>query len=513
MSGRVLIADGDAGRAADLAAACSSAGLVPRVVHHGAAALETTLAETPDLLILQIDLPLIEGARLEQILRANPRTRQLRYLFLADHEAQAERSDLGGQVVPPPCDPDLVVGCVRTAIGDRGIREDAAQVEGGVEGQLSQLPLADLLQLFHVGRKNGTVEVTRGLGRTRRQVGKVSLRGGDVVDATVDEVTGKKALFRLLGWERGSFVFVPGTPDGDTSIQTPTRPLLREGLRQIREWEKLAVELPPLSASVHLRIPRSSLPNVIHPLTQEVLVVLDLCSRVQDVVDQCTYPDYQVLRTLHTLIERGMVELQPETDPPELVREPRLLSPARTARLREWLDLDRPGPAGCRDAKLVVVASRPEALRDFARLISRLPGAELSPRLEQPGIGADDLLTLGRLRVDDEVGIELIHVPADGRFAPVWPLAGHESLATLILLSGPVGPALSHVAAAAEALSAIAPARLFHLLLLDKGDRVSPDELRHHLQIVDDGSLFLLPLENTEKAGALLREMFGRMLP
>jgi len=513
VSGRVLIADGDAQRAAGLASACSGAGLVPRVAHHGADALEAALANPPDVLILQLALPLIDGPRLKQILSSNPRTCELRYVFLADQEAQAERNDLGGQVVPPPCEPDLVVGCARTAMGNAGVRGRRTLEEGGVEGQLKELPLADLLLLFHVSRKTGTVEVTRGLGRTRRQVGKVSLRTGDVVDAVVGDVKGNKALFRLLGWDRGSFAFTPGPVEGEASIQTPTRPLLSEGLRQIREWEKLAVELPPLSASVHLRIPRSSLPNVIHPLTQEVLVVLDLCSRVQSVVDQCTYPDYQVLRTLHTLIERGMVELQPEADTPALAMDLQLFSAARTARLREWLEVDRPGPAACGDAKLLVMASRPEALRDFAALIGRLPGVELSPAFERGDIGIDDLLPVGRLRVDEEVGIELIHVPTAERFAPIWPVAGHGALATLLLLSGPVGPAIASVEPATAELGTGSAARLFHLLLLDKDERPSPDELRQHLQVVDDGSLFLLPLENTRKAGVLLRELFGRILP
>lgn len=513
MSARVLIADGDATRAAEAATACTGAGLVPRVVHHGAGALESALSETPDVIVLQIDLPLIDGQRLQQILRANPRTREVAFVFLADQEAHAQRTDLGGQVVPPPCSAELVLGCVRAALGEAVAREMPASADGGVEGQLAELPLADLLQLFHVSRKTGVVEVTRGLGRTRRQVGKVSLANGDVVDASAGEVSGKKALFRLLGWDRGSFAFTPGPPGGESRIQTPTRPLLREGLRQIREWERMAVDLPPLSASVSLRIPRASLPNVIHPLTQEVLVVLDLCSRVQDVVDQCTYPDYQVLRTLHTLIERGMVELQPEQEAPDLARDVRLFSTARVARLREWLEIDRPGVPPQRDAKLLIVASEPEALRSFASLLGRLPGVELSPRFGQDGIGKDDLLCIGRVAVDDEVGIELVHVPADERFAPVWPLARHGALATLLLMAGPVQRGLEALAGASQALGQGARARTFHLLLLDKSERVSPDELRQNLTVVDDGSLFLVPLENTEKAGVLLREMFGRVLP
>jgi hypothetical protein len=65
----------------------------------------------------------------------------------------------------------------------------------------------------------------------------------------------------------------------------------------------------------------------------------------------------------------------------------------------------------------------------------------------------------------------------------------------------------------ADALAARPGARLFHVWLLDKGERVAADELRQHLSLVDAGSLFLVPRENPEKATVLLREMFGRILP
>jgi CheY-like chemotaxis protein len=516
MSARILIADGDAERGRRIAEACTARGLACRVTTHGAAALEAALSEVPHVLIGQLGLPLIDGPKLAAILHANPRTQGVAVLFVGDRRGDVEAPAPGGQLIPPPIDPDVVAGCVQTVLGERGEgRTPTAPLgeEGGVEGQLAQLPLADLLQLFHVSRKTGTVEVVHGLGGGRRQVGRVVLRGGDVVAAAVGSVEGEKALFRLLAWERGSFAFRPEPVTAEPSIHTPTRALLREGLRQIREWQRLAVDLPPLSASVALKIPRSTLPNVIHPLTQEVLVVLDLYSRVKDVVDKCSYPDYQVLRTLHTLVQRGMVELQREHEVTELAREVRLFSAARTARLREWLEVDRPGTPSAREAKLLLVASDASATRDFCRLFGRLPGVELDSRIERGRLASDDLLTIGRVAVDAEVGVDLVHVPAAERFAPLWPVAGHGALATLLLLSGAVGPAVASVRAVAQALGALPRARILHLLLLEKGERVSPEDLRQNLSIVDDGSLFLIPLESPEKAGVLLREMFGRILP
>jgi len=516
MSAQILIADGDVERGGRMAAACAARGLACQVTTHGAAALEAALSEIPEVLVSQLELPLIDGPKLAAILHANPRTQGVAVVFVGDQPGDAQLGGLVGQLIPPPLDPDVVAGCVQTLLGERSdgrAKPAPPGEEGGVEGQLAQLPLADLLQLFHVSRKTGTVEVVRGPAGGRRQVGRVVLRDGDVVAASVASVEGEKALFRMLAWDRGSFAFKPERVTIEPSIQAPTRPLLREGLRQIREWQRMAVDLPPLSASVALKIPRSTLPNVIHPLTQEVLVVLDLYSRVQDVVDKCSYPDYQVLRTLHTLVQRGMVELHQEPEATELARELRLFSPARTARLREWLEVDRPGTPSARDAKLLLVASDASAMRDFSRLFRRLPGVEVDSRIERGRLARDDLLTIGRVAVDSQVGIDLVHLPAAERFAPLWPVAGHGALATLLLLSGAVGPAVASVRAVAEVLGALPHARMFHLLLLEKGERVSPEDLRQNLSIVDDGSLFLIPLESPEKAGVLLREMFGRILP
>ena len=77
----------------------------------------------------------------------------------------------------------------------------------------------------------------------------------------------------------------------------------------------------------------------------------------------------------------------------------------------------------------------------------------------------------------------------------------------------PIGEQLAKVAHAAESLGVGHPGRVFHLMLLDKSERVSVEELRQNLSIVDEGSLVLLPLENTDKVGVLLRELFGRILP
>jgi CheY-like chemotaxis protein len=510
---QVLIADGDALRSRRIAEACAARGLACQVASHGGTALELALDEVPRVLVSQVDLPLIDGPRLASILRTNPRTRALEVLYLADGAEQARRSDLGDRVLPAPVDPEVVAGCVQASLAGRSPASASAPASepGGVEGELSQLALADLLQLFQVSRRTGVVSLAQDLGRGRRREGRVLLRDGQVVGASVGAIRGEKALYRMLAWDRGSFGFEPGGVDEEAEIRTPTRALLREGLRQLREWEQLAVELPPLGARAGLRIPRSALPSVIHPLTQEVLLALEHGSRVGDVVDRCAFPDYQVLRTLHTLVERGMVELRPEPEALVPAADARLFTSSGRARLREWLDLERPGGLAARQAKVLVVASCEEVARRFVDLLARLPGVDLATAAT--GLAADDLATVARLAVDEQVGIELVQCPADPRFAPVWPLAAHGALAVLLLVGSPAGRTAAALRPAARALAATPRARLLALALLARGERASAEEVDGHLPLLSRDAFTALRLDAPAEAEARLRELLARLLP
>jgi DNA-binding response OmpR family regulator len=509
---QVLIADGDAQRSRRIADACAARGLACQVAAHGGTALELALDEPPRVLVSQVGLPLIDGPRLAAILRTNPRTRSLQVLYLADRAEESDRADLADRVLAAPVDPEVVAGCVHATLNGRSEGGEAAPATappGSVEGELSQLALADLLQLFQVSRRTGVVELTQELGRGRQREGRVVLREGSVIAASVGPIRGEKALYRMLAWDRGRFAFEPQAVDVEVEIRTPTRALLREGLRQLHEWERLAVELPPLGARAGLRIPRSALPSVIHPLTQEVLLALEHGSRVGDVVDRCSFPDYQVLRTLHTLVERGMVELRPEPGAAIPAADARLFSSSGTARLREWLDLERPGGLSARHAKVLVLSASEEATRRFTDLLVRLPGVDLATAA--PAV--DDVGPLARLVVDEQVGIDLVHCPADPRFAPLWPLAAHGALAGLLLLGVPAGRSAAALRPAARALAAAPRARLLAVAPLAAGERATAEEVDGHLPLLGREAFCALPVDASGEGESRLRELLARILP
>jgi len=519
MTRQVVIADGDAERARRLLEACRSRGIDCEVAAHGAQALEQALAAPPAVIVARADLPLVDAPRLAEILRANPRTRPARFVFLGDERDPAAPGGVGDLWMAPAPDPTDVAASLEELLErcERAARVGSEPGRGTTDGELGQLPLVELLQVLHVNRKSGVLTLRGRDAEGQVRAGEVAVRDGEIVSARADAAEGEKALYRLLTWRHGHFHLEPDLPGEDAvppRILTPTRSLLAEGARQLAEWERWAGQLPPPDAQVRLCVKSAELPHMVHPLTQEVLLLLELYARVGDVVDRCSFPDYQVLRTLHTLEKREIIRLgAPRSPGPRGRSSGGLFDEAQLRRLRGWIRRGAAVDGPCRDAKLLLAASDGAATPDFANLLRRVPGVRLAPGVAEEGVPPDALRELGRIALDDHHGIELLHVPVDERFAPLWRLAGHGALGTLFLLGGRVGEDALRVQAVSETLHELPQARIFHVVLLGKGERISPDELRENLSLIDEASLFLLPLESPKEPVALLRSLFARVVP
>ena len=86
----ILIADGNTGRGQRVADALEVAGHPCQVSPHGAAGLEAALSEQPTVIVAQVGLPLVDANKLAEILRANPRTRGVRFLFVGGESGHTE---------------------------------------------------------------------------------------------------------------------------------------------------------------------------------------------------------------------------------------------------------------------------------------------------------------------------------------------------------------------------------------------------------------------------------------
>ena len=256
-----------------------------------------------------------------------------------------------------------------------------------------------------------------------------------------------------------------------------------------------------------LRVRSGELPSAVHPLTQEVLLLLELYSQVGEVVDHASYPDYQVLRTLQTLVQRGIVELRAGAPVP--APDSGLFRASQLRRLREWTGIRSGAP---RDGKLLIASSSPGVTRDFLHLLRTVPGLVPHPRMGD-GLAAHSLGPIARLRLEDDLGIELLHVPVTASYAPLWPLAGHGALGSLLLMDGPVADGVSTLRPFSDALRSLPRSRLVHVLMVRPGEVGLAEDVRQNVELMEESTLCLLPLERRRDPLESLRGVFSRLLP
>lgn len=513
----ILVADGNLSRGQRVATALEAAGHPCRVAPHGADALEIALAEQPRIVVTQAELPLVDGGKLAEIMRANPRTRAARFLFLG---VEGGRENLlggvGDESLPATAETNDIQDAVEILL-DRQSRiatlEERASTECEFEGTLAELRPAELLQMLNIRRSTGRLTMTPELDDGATPEGWIQVLEGEIYSAESGSARSEKALFRMLDWVAGDFLFEPMNVAPPQTIKAPTRSVLAEGLRQLDEWNRLSPKLPPIESPVKLCVDRGELPTTVHPLTGEVLGLLEEADRVGDVVDRCTHPDYQVLRTLHTLAERGIIEFGRARIAPTDTSVHALFHEAQVRRLRGFATQGLARETSAPSCKLLVVSAGTAITERFASLLAKVPGAELAPRFTRGQVGAGDLESIGRIDIDGDFGIDLIHVPSDGTYESLWRFAGHRALGTIFLLDARVGISATGLSGISGVLGGVPNSRTFHVVMLSDGERLSPDDLRQNLSLIDEASLFLLPIDEDKDPSSLLRSLFARIVP
>jgi CheY-like chemotaxis protein len=510
---RVLVADFDADRSARQAEACSSRGYVVDRVSHGAAALELALERVPDVLLCPIDLPVIDGQRLAEVLRGNPRTRHASFIFLVKDELDAPMAmdPRDGTVVAPWHEEDVLDHI--DAFLERSARFGEARSDTEIEGKLTQISLVDLLQIFQMNKRSGTLRIWRSGGSGS---GSILVRGGQVLDASVPltdgtSVVGEKALYRLLTWKEGRFEFVPATVSEGGRIEKPSRALLMEGMRQLDEWEKLRRELPGEDVRLALAVATEAVPGIEQPLTASVVEAVQAYRRVGEAVDHCPAPDYQVLRVLQELLLSGALEAEPGPESAEAAGGDGLFSASQVRRMRDWAASQRPRPGSV--LKLVVAAAAPEQTEAFHETLRECSDFMTDARLIREPERVQGLCTLGHFALGEGLSLRVVVVPTAPHYEPLWDVAAHGMLGALVLPRGPFGPALEETELAFARLRDARPQSVVHLIQADDPSGALTSDARNQLAHLEGGSVFVLPAEGNGDRLAVLRNVFARIVP
>jgi two-component system, cell cycle response regulator DivK len=94
----------------------TSWGFAVEEARNGAEALEKAFARPPDLILLDLAMPVLDGRAALQMLASDPITAQVPVLAMS---AQTCASDAGGtaeRFLPKPCEPDQLIAHIRATL-------------------------------------------------------------------------------------------------------------------------------------------------------------------------------------------------------------------------------------------------------------------------------------------------------------------------------------------------------------------------------------------------------------
>ncbi len=173
---------------------------------------------------------------------------------------------------------------------------------GSMSGQIEEVPIPDLLQLFGTSKKNGVLTVT-----TPEHEGRIYLRQGRIYYALIDgdpSLGPRKSFFRIIGWDSGAFEL--GSPDEaefSVELDESTEALLMEGLRQLDELRKLEGDLPPRTQKLMLTAPLQAPLRDLNPAQLDVLQAAINAPSVGAILDRSPMTDRDAVEALLHLIK------------------------------------------------------------------------------------------------------------------------------------------------------------------------------------------------------------------
>lgn len=199
--------------------------------------------------------------------------------------------------------PELSDAQVKQNLEQVAAVQSQRQTKTAMTGKLEEVPLPDLLQLFHTSKKNGVLVVTGD------QEAKIYLRQGKVYYAVINDnhdIGPQKSFNRIITWERGEFELRP--PDNQefmTELDESTEHLLMDALRQLDELRRVSGSLPPMDQTLMLAVPMQPALRDLQPDELDVLQLVINWGTLQGVFDNAPQDDVVIATAVASLLDRG----------------------------------------------------------------------------------------------------------------------------------------------------------------------------------------------------------------
>ena len=186
-------------------------------------ALELLKQRKMDLVVVDVVMPLLDGVQFLHLLaKRYPDLKKVSFTGLATENKRTACLAAGAE---------LFIEKPQTGEGYKSVYAMLDDLmswapEQGFQGMLRRVGLQDVIQMECLGRNSSVLEVYND-----HVLGRIYIEDGNIIHAAGGDLTGERALQRLLALPGGSFELVPFEPPQEKTISGPWEFLLMEAAR------------------------------------------------------------------------------------------------------------------------------------------------------------------------------------------------------------------------------------------------------------------------------------------
>lgn len=206
---RILVADSETRILERLSTALGTAGFSVVTASNGMEAIGACLSRTPDVVLLERDMPVVDGLHVLQEMGRHAELANVPVMMMSAEATDLVRLQafqLGAMdFIPKPFTVlEIILRARRWA---RASQRETARVV--LRGTLAELGLPSLLTMFEQEKKSGQLALTRD-----QLVAWIDFVDGKIVRARSTEIDadGRTVLMNVLDWQAGFFELTAGTP-------------------------------------------------------------------------------------------------------------------------------------------------------------------------------------------------------------------------------------------------------------------------------------------------------------
>ncbi len=233
-SARILLVEDSSSQRAHVARTLENLGHVVHTAGDGLQGLGAIMREVPDLVLCDVQMPVMTGWQLLRVVRSKPSIAHVPIVFLTDLASEQDRLEgyrlgVDDYLSKPFAEEELRLRIDRVLRRTR-VRSPDPTTFGKLRGDLSLVSLPSVLAFLHAERRTGLLLIA-----SDARLAALHIREGNVrrVDLSGEPpaVDHTPRLFGLLDWTRGWFELTPDDIDGADAIAMTTPELLLEHAR------------------------------------------------------------------------------------------------------------------------------------------------------------------------------------------------------------------------------------------------------------------------------------------